>query len=120
MIRLSLSALRMDDTEKILARRGLQAGGPAALFFASELARLTDPYVPMRTGTLKRTITIAPGRLTYRQHYAYENYMHNAGMGLQGIKRGGKRGPQWAKRSWTDHGPQIVRGVAKLVGGRPG
>lgn len=120
MIKLSLAGLTIDSTDKFLVKRGLQTGGPVSLFFASEVARHADMYVPMRTGALKRTITIAPGSVTYRQNYAKDNYDHNAGWGNEGVKRGGKRGPKWGERMWTDHGTAIVRGVAKMAGGRPG
>lgn len=120
MIKLSLSSVRIEGSAKIIAKRGLQKDGPVSLFFASEVARHADMYVPMRTGALKRTITIAPGSVTYRQNYAKDNYDHNAGWGQQGVKRGGKRGPKWGERMWTDHGTDIVRGVAKMAGGRPG
>ena len=40
---------------KILKQRGLGSDNKARLFLASEVARLSDPYVPMRDGNLKNT-----------------------------------------------------------------
>ena len=41
--------------ETILANHGLQEGGPVQKFFTNEIMRLSDPYVPFRTGPLKNS-----------------------------------------------------------------
>ena len=46
----------LDDVNKILVNHGLQAGGPVQKFFTSELMRLSDPYVPFRSGPLKNSV----------------------------------------------------------------
>lgn len=46
----------MDDANKILVNHGLQEGGPVQRFFTSEIMRLSDPYVPFRSGPLKNTV----------------------------------------------------------------
>ena len=46
----------MDDVNQILRNHGLQAGGPVQKFFTSELMRLSDPYVPFRSGPLKNSV----------------------------------------------------------------
>ena len=117
MITLSLQSVQVDDATKLIARRGLQQGGPVALFFANEVARMADPYVPMRTGMLKNAITISPGYIVYRMPYAEKNWYQNRGADTQGTQKGGKRGPRWALRMWHDKGPQIVRAVARKAGG---
>ena len=47
--------LKMDPIDKILLKRALGKNGKAAHFLASEVKRLSDPYVPKRSGILKGT-----------------------------------------------------------------
>jgi hypothetical protein len=46
----------VNDVNHILRKHGLQAGGPVQKFFTSELMRLSDPYVPFRSGPLKNSV----------------------------------------------------------------
>jgi hypothetical protein len=45
----------LDDVNQILRNHGLQDGGPVQKFFTNELMRLSDPYVPFRSGPLKNS-----------------------------------------------------------------
>ena len=107
---------------KILKKRGLGSDNKARLFLASEVARLSDPYVPMREGILKNTRIIASdGRnIKYPQCYAKKQY--------EGVSKSGRpfryngapmRGREWDKRMMADRGQDVVRGLAKFVGGKP-
>lgn len=107
---------------KILKKRGLGSDNKARLFLASEVARLSDPYVPMRDGTLKNTRIIAPdGRnIKYPQPYAKKQY--------EGVSKSGRpfryngapmRGKEWDKRMMADHAKDVERSVAGFVGGKP-
>lgn len=49
-------SIDIDDVNQILRRHGLQDGGPVQKFFTGELMRLSDPYVPFRSGPLKNTV----------------------------------------------------------------
>lgn len=59
-------------TEDILKNHGLQEAGAAQQFFTSEIMRLSDPYVPFRSGPLKNTVTNAPNwdGIIYNTPYA--------------------------------------------------
>ena len=107
---------------KILKKRGLGSDNKARLFLASEVAKLSDPYVPMREGILKNTRIIASdGRnIKYPQCYAKKQY--------EGVSKSGRpfryngapmRGREWDKRMMADRGQDVVRGLAKFVGGKP-
>ena len=107
---------------KILKQRGLGSDNKARLFLASEVARLSDPYVPKRDGYLKNTRIIASdGRnIKYPQCYAKKQY--------EGVSKSGRpfryngapmRGREWDKRMMADRGQDVVRGLAKFVGGKP-
>lgn len=102
--------INLNSVETIKTKRNLTKGGAAHLFFSSEVARLSDPYVPMDTGTLKNTKQVEPGKITYPQPYAKRQWYEHKGKGL--------RGPQWCLRMWADRGKEIIQAIAKLVGGR--
>lgn len=106
---------------KILKQRGLGSDNKARLFLASEVARLSDPYVPMRDGNLKNTRIIATdGRtIKYPQRYAKKQYDGASKSGRPFRYNGAPmRGRQWDKRMMADHAQDVVRGLAKFVGGK--
>ena len=114
----------------ILRARGLGDSDRARVFLANEVARLSDPYVPMQQGTLKNTRQIAgDGRsITYPQPYAHYQYKgevmagrapkHYTGTPLtyHGAPR---RGREWDKRMLADRRDALVQSVAGYVGGKP-
>lgn len=104
--------LRMDSADTILLKRKLNQNGEAQRFFTHEVRRLSDPYVPKQTGTLKNSAIESVDKITYVQVYSDRQYYENKGYGL--------RGKLWDKRMWADRGPEIVKAVAKFAGGRAG
>lgn len=114
------------DIQRSVAKRGLETGGRVQQFIDSEVLRLTDPYVPMDLaagasgGTLKRSGTqhtkIGSGKAIYRTPYARRLY-YNPQYNFQGAPM---RGGQWFSRMKGDHKDNILRGAAKLAGGRDG
>ena len=91
-------------------KRKLNRNGDAQRFFTHEVRRLSDPYVPMQTGTLKNTAVEQTDKITYPQPYARRQYWENRGDGI--------RGKQWEKRMWNARGKEIVQSVAKFTGGK--
>lgn len=110
--------IQLDPTLQILKRRKLEPGGRAQKFFTSEIHRHSDPYVPFQKGPLKSQVDVGTDKIVYKMPYAKKNYYENKGFGTDGIKRGGRRGPQWAKRMWADKNSQISKSVADFVGGK--
>lgn len=117
------------DAAKILRSRGLGDSTKARMVIASEVARLSDPYVPMQQGVLKNSVQVAPdgSSITYPGPYAHYQY-HGEVMAGRAPKHytGQKidyhgapmRGPQWEKRMLIDHKQDIADAVAKVVGGK--
>lgn len=62
----------MDEVNQILINHGLQDGGPVQQFFTNELMRLSDPYVPFRSGPLKNSVHPSPqwDSIIYNTPYA--------------------------------------------------
>lgn len=102
--------LKLDPVDKILLRRSLNKNGKAQKFFTHEVRRLSDPYVPFRSGILKNTATEQIHKITYGQPYARRQYYEHKGDGL--------RGSRWDKRMWASRGSEIVKSVANFAGGR--
>lgn len=131
------------DPSMILTKRGLGRDNRARRFLASEVARLSDPYIPMQQGRLKNTVYIASdgSTLTYPQpyaHYQYEGKVYGPNVPL--ANDGGfysptapkyptgrtltyhgapMRGPHWDKRMMADRKDDLIRAVANYVGGVP-
>ena len=102
--------LKMSSPQTILRKRGLDKSGQCQKFFTNEVARLSDPYVPMRTGTLKNSVRQDVDRIMYVTPYAKPQYYGNRGTGM--------RGKLWVKRMMADKGRQLLAAVAAMAGGR--
>ena len=76
--------VEMNNFSKIENRLGLDKNGKADLKLAQICARRNDKYVPFRTGKLKNTVLVTPGKYTYIQPYAQKQYHTNKGRGLRG------------------------------------
>lgn len=114
----------------ILRARGLGDSDRARVFLANEVARLSDPYVPMQQGILKNTKQIAgSGRtITYLGPYAHYQYVGEVMAGRAPKHYTGKpltyhgapmRGPEWDKRMMADRKDDLTQSVANYVGGNP-
>lgn len=114
----------------ILRARGLGDSDRARVFLANEVARLSDPYMPMQQGILKNTKQIAgSGRtITYLGPYAHYQYVGEVMAGRAPKHYTGKpltyhgapmRGPEWDKRMMADRKDDLKQSVANYVGGKP-
>lgn len=113
----------------ILKTRGMGSSPKACLRLATTVARLCDPYVPMRQGTLKNTRIIDPEgkKITYGQPYAHYQYQGDT-MGGRAPKQytGGKlshhgapmRGPHWNRRMMADRKKDVEDDLDKFLRGR--
>lgn len=68
--------VKMKPANTIIKRLGLQENGKATKYLRDEVERLSDPYVPMRSGTLKNTKTHPSNHeIKYVMPYAHYMYM---------------------------------------------
>lgn len=111
---------------KILASRGLGGDKSAQKYLASEVKRLSDPYVPMQQGALKNRVTIAGdgSYLVYTQPYAHYQYYGEVMAGRPPKSYTGKaltyhgapmRGPQWDKRMLADKSKEIENNLETFI-----
>lgn len=84
------------------------------VFIDSEILRYSDKYVPMKTGSLKRSgetgTRIGTGVIKYTAPYAKRQYF--AG------KATGQRGRKWVKRMWLSQGKHIIKNANKILNGK--
>lgn len=124
MISINLKT-KMTPTQKILLKRHLNNNGEAQRFFTNEIRRLSDPYVPKDSGTLKNDVEVGVNTLTYAQIYSRYQWAGKVMAGnprratSKNLRYNGapKRGKEWTLRMWADRGNEIVKSVATFVGG---
>lgn len=116
------------DAKKIMAAHGLGASKKVQKYLASEVKRLSDPYVPMQQGALKNQSTIAPdgSAIVYSQPYAHYQYYGKVMAGRAPKKYTGDdltyngapmRGARWTERMLADKKAEIESNVKKFIGG---
>lgn len=116
-------------TDKILKSRGLGKDTGARKYLASEVKRLSDPYVPMQQGDLKNRATIAGdgSYIVYTQPYAHYQYYGEVMAGRAPKKYTGEkltyhgapmRGPQWDKRMLADKSKDLEKSMDAYIKGR--
>ena len=114
------------DAKKILASRGLGSSNKVRKYVASEVARLSDPYVPMQQGMLKNQRTIASdgSQLVYTQPHAHYHYYGKVMAGRPPKKYTGDdltyngapmRGARWTERMLADKRAEIENNVEKFI-----
>ena len=123
--------ISMLPIQVMLKNRGLDEHGRANIFLLSEIKRLSDPYVPMDTGTLKNQAKIitSRGQLIYGQIYARYQWGGKVMVGRPPKRvtntplkygNGTRRGKEWCSRMLADKKTELVKSVARYIGGRSG
>lgn len=116
--------------DKIMRNRGLGENGKVAKFMASEVKRLSDPYVPMSAGAgahMKNRAQIDGGgkRLIYPGPYAHYLYVGISMEGRAPKRLTGRplhfhgapmRGKQWDKRMMADHSGELEKSIEEYIG----
>lgn len=111
--------LKFNSLEQIELRRKLGKDGEAQKFFTSEVARISDDYVPMDAGPLKNTKKIGPHTITYVQPYSkYQWYGVSKNGNPLHYGNGGLRGKEWCNRAVIDHKDELFQSVANFCGGK--
>lgn len=81
------------------------------VYIDSEILKRSELYVPMKTGSLKRSgITgtrIGTGIIKYTAPYAKRQYF-----------AGKASGQNWVKRMWLSQGKHIIKNANKILNGK--
>lgn len=87
-------------------------------FVDSEILRLSEPYIPLLTGTLIKSgilgTQIGEGEVKWIAPYAKAQYYSPR---VPGSVTGPNRGPFWFERMKQAHGRKIISDAKKIVGG---
>ena len=111
---------------EILKRLGFGGANEVRKYLASEVKRLSDPYVPMQQGALKNSATIAGdgSYIVYSQPYAHYQYYGKVMAGRAPKKYTGDdltyhgapmRGPEWDKRMIIDKARDLEKSVEAYI-----
>lgn len=101
-----------------IKKRGLQVGDKVQKFIDSETIRKMEPYTPLDTGFLKDdapklSTVIGSGKVIQNAPYAKKQYYTNSGR-----YQTGQRGKLWFERMKANHKKEILKGAAKIAGGK--
>ena len=121
---------KMDSSDKILKRIGLNEGGEVQKYIDSEVLRLCDPYLPFQTGTLRNQgilgTVIGSGEVAWVSVKARYLYYGKVMVGPapktvtdKDLTYNGApmRGKLWFERMKADRGQEIIDGVQKMING---
>lgn len=114
------------NASKILKERGLGSSTKVQQYLASEVRRLSDPYVPMQQGDLKNRNTIANdgSQIVYTQPYAHYQYYGEVMAGRAPKSYTGKkltyngapmRGARWTERMIADKKHELEKNVETFI-----
>jgi hypothetical protein len=117
------------DSKKILASRGLGSSNKVRKYVASEVARLSDKYVPMSSGSgahmkKQRTIASDGSQIVYPGPYAHYLWYGKVMAGRAPKKYTGDdltyngapmRGARWTERMLIDKRAEIENNVEKFI-----
>lgn len=99
--------------------RWQQSYSNAQMFVDSEVLRLSEPYVPLLTGTLIRTgilgTDVGSGLVEWIAPYAKKQYYSPRPAGSHS---GPLRGPFWFERMKADKGSRIIKGAKQVIAGK--
>ena len=90
----------------------------AQKFVDSEVLRYSEPFIPLRTGTMIKTgilgTDIGSGKVQWIAPYSQDQYYGGRKSGTS--KTGPLRGRYWFERMKQIHGKKIVAGAKKIAG----
>jgi len=90
----------------------------AQKFVDSEVLRLSEPFIPLLTGTLIKTgilgTDVGSGKVQWIAPYSHDQYYKGRVAGAS--KTGPLRGRFWFERMKQVHGKQIIVGAKKIAG----
>jgi hypothetical protein len=90
----------------------------AQVFVDSEVLRLCEPYIPLRTSMLIKSgilgTDVGSGIVQWIAPYAHYQYFLKR---KPGSKTGPLRGPFWFARMKAVNGPSIIAGARRIAGG---
>lgn len=112
------------ETAKIMKRKGLGESREVQRFLASEVERLSQPYVPFQTGVLQNSAQVEEEKIIYPGPYAHYQYTGEVMGGTAPKHYTGKaisyhgapmRGKKWEKRMIADRIGDIESSIKNYI-----
>lgn len=98
----------------IITKHKLDDGGAVQQFIDSEIMRYMEPYMQLDTGmmisSMINSTEVGSGIIRVETPYAHKRLHSGPTKGL--------RGPNYFERMKADHKEDILRGAAKIAGGK--
>lgn len=134
--------LTIKPNKQLIQARGLEPYGRTQKFIDQECIRLMDPYTPNLNGILIKSATVGTkiGSGEIHQIAPYARYQYYGKLMVSSITgsawsrgeskvltdkdlvysthKNARAGPYWFLRMKSDHKDQILRGAAKIAGGK--
>lgn len=108
--------ISINSVEQIEKKLGVEAGGDAQMFVASESLRLSAPMIPLRDGYLIASGAIEDGGRAVSWSTPYARRVYNSPQVGRGT--GAERGGFWFERMKAKYGDAILRGVKTILRGQ--
>lgn len=106
------------NRDSIMRSRGLEENGRVQQFIDSECLRLCDRKVPKDTGALIQSgiinTRVGSGQVQWKTPYARRLYYHPE----YNFDQAPERGAYWFDRMKVQHKRDILKGAARVAGGR--
>lgn len=101
------------NKNKIIDKYGIQENGSSQLFLANTCFKRMTKYVPKDTGTLRSTVTVRPGSVTYEVPYAHAQYVGRVGKTRAKVKEytTPRTGTYWDRKMKSAEGHLVAREV---------
>ncbi len=108
--------VELKGTQAILARIGLQKGGPAQIYLDNTILAESDPYVPMCESELRGSgigfTRPGSGKLVYKTPYARRWWYDEKNANFNEAPR---RGKKWVLRAWADRRTDIMADLERRI-----
>ncbi len=118
--------IKMNSASKIIKDHGLDENGGVTEFLRNEVDRLSNPYIPMRSGYLKDASKSYPDNHSIKYNSPYARYQYygkvmvgkppkkvtNTDLSYNGAP---KRGARWEKRMMQDRKNDICKRVEEYI-----
>lgn len=113
-----MAGFTIKSAQQLLEERKLEASGRAQKFLDTQVVAVTEPYVPMDKGVLKKALgtQYGSGDITYGVPYARRQWVHGRSPGTS--IHGPLRGRKFWERMKADKKGELRKMLADFVGGK--
>lgn len=107
----------LPDARELRRKLGVDERGDVQRHVTQEVMRRMEPYLPLREGTLRASMRMAPTAIRVSTPYARAQFfgVTRAGKQFRYEKTGAKVGPHWDRRMVAEQGEAIVADATRYA-----